>query len=58
MKLFQFTQMVSTVPKFDWSCFIYPIKTVGICTIICKFKWSACILPKLELHFLKFSKIE
>ena len=36
MKLFQFAQMVPSVPKFKWSCFHYPnmIKAVGICTIV------------------------
>jgi len=34
MTLFQFAQMVSIEPKFEWSCFNYPIRTVGICTIV------------------------
>jgi len=63
MKLFQFAQMIPVVPKFERSCFNYPsmIDAVGICLmflIVCKFRWSICILPKLQWSCLKLPKIE
>ena len=61
-KLFKFAQMVPIVPRFEWSCFNYPnmIEAVGsaqIFVIVCKFKWSFCILPKLNWSCLKFPKL-
>ena len=63
MTLFQFAQMVLIVPKFEWSSSNYPnmIKAVGICPVflnVCNFKWSGCILFKLEWSCLKLPKIE
>jgi len=43
MTLFQFDQMFLIVPKFEWSCFNYPIMTEGVgfawmLLNVCKFK--------------------
>jgi len=63
MKLFQFAHMVPIVHKFEWICFNYQIwlrllELSQMFLIVCKFKWSDCILPKLDWNCLRFTKSE
>jgi len=58
MKLFQFAQMFPIAPKFERRCLNYPnwfklLENVSNCSL-CKFKWSTCILPKMECISLAY----